>query len=72
MPIKFISANIRVLPDGRVSSNDAAKYLDLSPKTLANWRVMGKGPRWIRMGWRIQYFVADLDKLIEKGVTETS
>ena len=35
---------LRELPDGRISSADAATYLGLSTKTLANWRVLGRGP----------------------------
>lgn len=27
----------------------------ISPKTLANWRVKGIGPRWSKIGGRIVY-----------------
>jgi hypothetical protein len=27
----------------------------ISPKTLANWRVKGMGPRWVKIGGRIVY-----------------
>jgi hypothetical protein len=27
----------------------------ISPKTLANWRVKGLGPRWQKMGGRVVY-----------------
>jgi hypothetical protein len=32
----------------------------ISPKTLANWRVKNSGPRWIKMGGRVVYAIADV------------
>lgn len=32
------------------STDGAAKMLGLSAKTLANWRCLGKGPVYIRVG----------------------
>ena len=72
MPITFVKSKIHVLPDGRMTAADAAIYLGLSVKTLANWRVLGKGPRWVRAGRRPWYFISDLEDLISKGVRETS
>ena len=46
---------IRVLPDGRMDSNNAAKYLNRSPKTLAMWRMQGIGPKWRKVNGRIEY-----------------
>lgn len=31
------------------SSEDAAKMLGVEPKTLANWRCLGKGPAYIHL-----------------------
>ena len=39
---------VRVLPDGRMDSNNAAKYLNRAPKTLAMWRMQGIGPEWAK------------------------
>jgi hypothetical protein len=55
---------VRVLPDGRLDSDGAATYLGHRPKTLAMWRIQGKGPRWVKVGGRIFYFQADLDAFI--------
>ena len=55
---------VRVLPDGRLSAADAAKYLGHAEKTLAMWRLRGIGPRFRRVGGRIFYFLADLDAFI--------
>lgn len=34
--------------------------------TLANWRVKGKGPRFVKVGGRVRYPIADVEKWEEK------
>jgi predicted DNA-binding transcriptional regulator AlpA len=41
--------------------NQAAEYLGLSRKTLDNWRTTGRGPRFLKLGSRVLYPVAELD-----------
>jgi Helix-turn-helix domain len=55
---------VRILPDGRVTADDAARYLGHAPKTLAMWRLRGFGPRWCKVGGRIFYFRRDLDAFV--------
>jgi hypothetical protein len=55
---------VRVLPDGRMSVDDAARYLGHAPKTLAMWRLRGIGPRWRKVGGRIFYFQCALDDFV--------
>jgi helix-turn-helix protein len=55
---------VRVLPDGRMTREDAARYLGHQPKTLAQWQVQGKGPRSVMVGGRRFYFREDLDSFI--------
>ena len=55
---------VRVLPDGRMTRADAAKYLGYEPKTLAMWALQGKGPRSTRVGGRVFYFKDHLDAYI--------
>ena len=55
---------VRMLPDGRMSRQDAAKYLGMQDKTLAAWAVSGKGPRSVRVGGRCFYYRNDLDAFI--------
>jgi Helix-turn-helix domain len=55
---------VRILPDGRVSADDAARYLGAAPKTLAMWRMRGLGPAWRKVGGRIFYFRRDLDAFV--------
>ena len=58
------AVRVRVLPDGRMDSNNAAKYLNRAPKTLAMWRMAGTGPKWAKSGGRVFYLKADLDAFI--------
>ena len=57
-------AGVRVLPDGRMTRNDAATYLGLKPKTLAMWQLAGKGPRSVKVGGRRFYFKDALDAFV--------
>src|SRR5215469_10631304 len=44
----------------------AAEYIGLKPSTLEKWRLLGKGPRFIKIGSRsVGYTEADLDAFIE-------
>jgi hypothetical protein len=51
---------VRVLPDGRLSRNDAAAYLGRQPKTLAMWALEKRGPPIVHVGGRCFYRLADL------------
>lgn len=43
------------MPDDRVDASNAGKALNKTPKTLANWRSQGIGPRHSKVGGRIFY-----------------
>ena len=58
---------VNVLPDGRMTRKEAARYLGNTPKTLANWATQGKGPPSVLVGGRRFYFKADLDAFIAAG-----
>lgn len=54
-----------------LSENEAAAYLGgISPKTLTNWRYMGQGPSFVKIGRCIRYSPADLDRYVEAGRKE--
>ena len=59
-------SDIFYFPDNRLDAKNAAKYLGLSPKTLAMMRCNGKGPRFVKRG-RIFYFKNDLDEWLSEG-----
>ena len=62
-PIEIEPVRVRILPDGRMSRKDAAKYLGLTPKTLAMWQSQGK-LKCVKIGGRAFYFRDQLDELI--------
>lgn len=49
-------------PETRMNTEEAAAYLDmgLKPKTLAQWRSDGIGPRYLKVGGRVQYTAKDI------------
>ena len=55
---------VRVLPDGRMSRKDAAKYLGRAEKTMAMWELEKKGPPSVLVGGRRFYFKNVLDAFI--------
>lgn len=59
---------VRVLPDGRVSRDEAAKFLGISPKTLAQWKSLGRGPLPRKVGGRAFYYLRDLEAFRDLGV----
>ena len=63
--------SIVILPDGRMTTNNAATYLGLSEKTLAMFRSNGTGPKFIKKG-RVFYFKEDLDAWLNEGGRVTS
>lgn len=41
---------------------EAAKILRVSPKTLANWRSRGTGPKWRKHGGVVIYTSKEIDR----------
>jgi hypothetical protein len=39
-----------------------AEYLDVPEKTLTQWRYLGKGPRWSKVGRHVRYAWADVER----------
>jgi hypothetical protein len=58
---------VRVLPDGRMNRENAARYLGVAAQTLATWAVHGKGPPAKKVGGRNFYYRDDLDAFIGAG-----
>ena len=54
-----------------VSAGEAASRLGLEPGTLANWRWSGRGPRFVKLGGRVRYRLADLAEYLDR-MTRTS
>ena len=63
-PINVEPVRVRILPDGRMDRENAARYLGRSPKTLSMWTLEGKGPPAHKAGGRVFYFKAELDEFL--------
>jgi hypothetical protein len=59
MDAEIQRVKVVVFPDGRLDSENAARFLGLSAKTLAMMRSAGTGPKFVKRG-RIFYFLEDL------------
>lgn len=44
-----------------MNTAEAAPYLGVSTHTLEQWRWLGKGPAYMKIGRRVVYRVSDLD-----------
>jgi len=55
---------VRVLPDGRMTRDDAARYLGHASKTLSMWAFQGKGPPFVKVAGRVFYYRSALDQFI--------
>ena len=50
-----------------VGERDAARLLGVSTRTLFNWRVDGRGPRFVRIGARILYGTDELRRWLDRA-----
>ena len=55
-----------------LTTAEAASFLNISPKTLVNWRLLGIGPRYVKIGRRIRYRKEDLESYIQSSLVETA
>ncbi|MBU0513663.1 MAG: helix-turn-helix domain-containing protein [Proteobacteria bacterium] len=51
-----------MIPPAVFSTKAAARYLGVSPQSLARWRITGQGPHFVKAGRRVVYLRADLDR----------
>ena len=54
-----------------LNTDQVAKLLGLSPRTLECFRVNGRGPEFVKMGHAVRYTVAKLNDWLE-ACTRTS
>lgn len=55
-----------------LSNAEAARFLNLSPRTLEKHRVIGGGPRFRKFGRRIVYAVVDLEVWADARTCEST
>jgi hypothetical protein len=64
--INIEQITVKILPNGRFTATEAAKYVGLSYKTLASYRCNGTGPAFIKQGG-IFYRKEDLDNWLNEA-----
>ena len=52
---------------GLMREGEAARFLDLSVRTLQKWRWNGRGPKFLRLNGAVRYDRADLETFISSG-----
>ena len=60
------------LPPRFLSTNEAARFLCLSPRTLEKHRSHGTGPMYRKLGGRIVYSIDDLESWADKGLRSST
>jgi excisionase family DNA binding protein len=55
-------------PSPNLKTEDAAKFLNVKPTTLEQWRWNGRGPRFVKIGRSCRYRQSDLDAFLEARV----
>lgn len=70
--VGYKQVQVRITPDGRLSRADAAAFLGLTPKTLAEWHTKSVGPVARKIGGRQFYRLADLEAFRDTGAREAA
>ena len=51
---------------------ELAEHLETNPGTLANWRITGIGPRFVKVGTGVRYREADVADWLESRTALTT
>ena len=54
-----------------VNEKEAAKMLQVSPRTLQMWRQQGRGPSYVKLGAKVAYPIACLQEWLAGRVVLT-
>jgi predicted DNA-binding transcriptional regulator AlpA len=55
-----------------LTAKEAANRLRLNVNTLANWRTRGEGPRFIKMGRKVLYPVAEIEAFEQRQLRNST
>lgn len=56
--------------EGLLTTAEAEALLKLKPNTLAMWRVIGKGPSYLKIGKAVRYSRFDIEQWVDLYRTE--
>jgi len=55
-----------------LNSEEASQYLGLKKQTLEVWRILGKGPRFIRAGRVVRYRASDIQDWLDSNLIQST
>jgi predicted DNA-binding transcriptional regulator AlpA len=64
--------NATTTADRLLDEREAADLLHINHRTLANWRVRGGGPRFVKIGRLVRYRAGDISDWIEGRTSEST
>ncbi len=67
-----MSATSTNYSDALLNEAQAANYLNVSVRTLQQWRVSGRGPLFTKLSRAVRYRRADLDAYVARGVAQST
>ena len=67
MSVPDLPAALIPLPSLAVNEQAAAAMLGVSPRTMYAWRTAGIGPKYRRVGGRLLYARAELERWLAAG-----
>lgn len=56
------------MAEGKLTTEEAALFVGLSPRTLEKRRGKGGGPKFLKLGHLVRYRVSDLEEWIARSV----
>lgn len=60
------------LPPRYLRTQEAARHLGVSPRTMEKHRIYGTGPTYRKIGGRVVYKIADLDHWVDQGIRKST
>ncbi|MCL1598076.1 MAG: helix-turn-helix domain-containing protein [Actinomycetia bacterium] len=55
-----------------LTTSELAVKLGTHERTLANWRVSGSGPRFVKVGTKVRYRRSDVDAWLESRTVDNT
>ena len=65
-----MAINATLNPDPLLGNTEAAEYLGINPRTLANRRCRGEGPDFAKIGHHVKYPKSALDRYIRSRIVQ--
>lgn len=60
------------MPPRYLRTQEAARYLGVSPRTMEKHRIYGTGPIYRKIGGRVVYKVGDLERWADQGLRSST